>query len=328
MSLAPHILVTGGAGFIGSHASKALARRGFVPVAYDNLTRGHRDLVKFGPLEEGEIADQARVRAVLEKYRPVAVMHFAAFAYIGESVENPAMYHRNNVGASTAFLKALLDYKPLPLVFSSTCATYGIPDRLPITEDFPQRPINPYGETKLIVEGMLGEMGRTHKLPWVALRYFNAAGSDPEGEIGEIHDPETHIIPLALMAARSGTTFKILGQDYETPDGTCIRDFIHVTDIADAHVRALDYLMKGGASVALNLANTRGYSVKEVIAECERVSGRSIVCEVAPRRPGDPAMLVGSAKRAVAVLGWTPQRSALETQIADAWRWLCARDKR
>jgi len=328
MSSAPHILVTGGAGFIGSHASKALARRGFVPVAYDNLSRGHRDLVKFGPLEEGEIADQARVRAVLEKYRPVAVMHFAAFAYIGESVEKPALYHRNNVEASTAFFKALLGYKPLPLVFSSTCATYGIPDKLPITEDFPQRPINPYGETKLIVEGMLAEMGRTHKLPWVALRYFNAAGSDPEGEVGEMHDPETHIIPLALMAARSGAALKILGQDYETPDGTCIRDFIHVTDIADAHVRALDYLMKGGASVALNLANTRGYSVKEVIAECERVSGRSIACEVAPRRPGDPAMLVGLAKRANAVLGWTPQRSALEIQIADAWRWLCSRDKR
>jgi UDP-glucose-4-epimerase GalE len=327
MSSASHILVTGGAGFIGSHAAKALARRGFVPVVYDNLSRGHRDLVKFGPLEVGDIGDQARVRAVLEKYRPVAVMHFAALAYVGESVEQPELYQRNNVSGSKGLLEALIQYKPLPFVFSSTCATYGMPKHIPITEGHPQQPINPYGETKLKVEGMLRDLGREHGLPWIALRYFNAAGSDPEAEIGEVHDPETHLIPLMLMAARDGTTAKIFGADYDTPDGTCVRDYVHVSDIADAHVRALDYLMAGGASAALNLANSRGYSVKEVIAECERVSGRAIAREISPRRPGDPATLIGSAARAREVLGWMPQRSALETQIADAWRWLGSRSR-
>ncbi|AMN43467.1 UDP-glucose 4-epimerase GalE [Rhodoplanes sp. Z2-YC6860] len=327
MSSASHILVTGGAGFIGSHASKALAQRGFVPVVYDNLSRGHRDLVKFGPLEVGDIGDGARVRAVLEKYRPVAVMHFAAFAYVGESVEHPELYQRNNVLGSKGLLEALLQYKPLPFVFSSTCATYGMPKHIPITEEHPQQPINPYGETKLKVEGMLRDLGRTRGLPWIALRYFNAAGSDPEGEIGEIHDPETHLIPLMLMAARDGATAKIFGADYDTPDGTCIRDYVHVSDIADAHVRAIDYLMAGGASAALNLANSRGHSVKEVIAECERVSGRAIAREITPRRPGDPASLIGSAVRAREVLGWVPQRSALEMQIADAWRWLGSRSR-
>jgi len=327
MSSASHILVTGGAGFIGSHAAKALARRGFVPVVYDNLSRGHRGLVKFGPLEVGDIGDGARVRAVLEQYRPVAVMHFAAFAYVGESVEQPELYHRNNVLGSKGLLEALLQYKPLPFVFSSTCATYGMPKHIPITEDHPQQPINPYGETKLKVEGMLRELSRAQGLPWIALRYFNAAGSDPEGEIGEIHDPETHLIPLILMAARDGTTAKIFGADYDTPDGTCVRDYVHVSDIADAHVRALDYLLAGGASAAINLANSRGYSVKEVIAECERVSGRAIAREISPRRSGDPATLIGSATRARDVLGWMPQRSALEMQIADAWRWLGSRSR-
>jgi UDP-arabinose 4-epimerase len=328
VSLQTHILVTGGAGFIGSHACKALARRGFVPVAYDNLSRGHRELVKFGPLEVGEIADKARVREVLEKYRPAAVMHFAALAYVGESIEQPERYRRNNVDGSKGLLDALLDHGPLPFVFSSTCATYGVPDKVPIAEEHPQRPINPYGETKLLVETMLSDMGRTHRLPWMALRYFNAAGSDPDGEIGEVHDPETHLMPLVLIAARDRGTAKIFGADYDTPDGTCVRDYVHVTDIADAHLRALDYLLAGGESRALNLANARGHSVKEVIAACERVSGRTIACEVAPRRPGDPPSLVGSAERARAVLGWTPQRSAIEMQIADAWRWLCSRDLR
>ena len=325
MSTSSHILVTGGAGFIGSHACKALARRGLVPVAYDNLSRGHRDLVKFGPLEVGELADRARLRAVLDKYQPAAVMHFAALAYVGESIEQPERYHSNNVGGSAGLLDALRDHGPLPFVFSSTCATYGVPKQVPITEDHPQQPINPYVDTKLEVEGMLRDMARTHGLPWIALRYFNAAGSDPDGEIGEVHDPETHLIPLVLMAARDRGTAKIFGDDYDTPDGTCVRDYVHVADIADAHLRALDHLRKGGESMPLNLANARGYSVKEVIAACERVSGRTIAREVAPRRPGDPATLIGSAERAHKVLGWTPQRSALETQIADSWRWLSSR---
>jgi UDP-glucose-4-epimerase GalE len=325
MPSASNILVTGGAGYIGSHACKALAQRGLVPVAYDNLSRGHREAVKWGPLEVGDIADQAKVRAVLDKYRPAAVMHFAAFAYVGESVEKPALYHANNVAGSSALLQAVLQYGVLPFVFSSSCVTYGVPERLPIAEDHPQRPINPYGETKLLVERMLAELGRSHRLPWMSLRYFNAAGSDPDGEIGEVHDPETHLIPLVLRAAQNRTAIRIFGADYDTPDGTCVRDYIHVTDIADAHVRALDHLLRGGESAALNLANARGHSVREVIAAAERVCGCRIASEVTARREGDPAMLVGSADRARDVLGWTPQRSAIDIQIADAWRWFKSR---
>ena len=320
-----NIIVTGGAGFIGSHVCKVLARRGFVPVTYDNLSRGHREAVKFGPLEVGEIADSARVLALLQKYRPAAVMHFAALAYVGESVQKPALYHSNNVDGTAGLLRAIEGYAFIPFVFSSTCATYGVPEKLPITEDHPQRPINPYGQTKLVVEEMLADMGRTSGLPWVALRYFNAAGSDPDCEIGEVHDPETHLIPLVLMAARNRTAVKIFGADYDTPDGTCVRDYVHVADIADAHIRALEYLLGGGDSLALNLANARGHSVKEVIAVSERVCGCKITAEVTARREGDPAILVGSAERARAVLGWSPQRSDLEVQIADAWRWLEAR---
>jgi UDP-glucose-4-epimerase GalE len=258
-----NILVTGGAGFIGSHACKALAKSGFHPITYDNLSRGHREAVKWGPLEVGDVADSGRLHAVLEQHQPAAVMHFAAYAYVGESVENPLLYYRNNVAGSAALLQAVIEYKPLPFVFSSTCATYGIPDKIPITEDHPQRPINPYGFSKLVVERMLADIAVSHQLPWVALRYFNAAGSDPENEIGEMHDPETHLIPLVLEAARSGLPVQIFGTDYDTPDGTCIRDYVHVTDIADAHVRALNHLLAAGESCAINLSNARGYSVKE-----------------------------------------------------------------
>jgi UDP-arabinose 4-epimerase len=316
------ILVTGGAGFIGSHTCKALAAKGFEPVAYDNLSRGNRWAVKWGPLEEGDIADAGRVRAVLERHRPAAVMHFAAFAYVGESVREPLLYYRNNIGGTTALLQALIDYGPLPFVFSSTCSTYGIPRTVPIPEDHPQNPINSYGFSKMVVERMLGDLELAHGLRSISLRYFNAAGADPEGEIGEAHDPETHLVPLVLAAARDGTSVRVFGTDYETPDGTCIRDYIHVVDIADAHLRALDYLLKGGASCALNLANARGYSVKEVVAAAECVCGRSIRAEMAPRRDGDPPVLIGSAVRAQALLGWRPARSALETQIADAWNWM------
>jgi UDP-arabinose 4-epimerase len=316
------ILVTGGAGFIGSHACKALAKQGHVPITYDNLSRGHRDAVKFGPLEIGDTADKARVREVLERHQPAAVMHFAAFAYVGESVERPLLYYRNNVAGTVALLEALIEFKALPFVFSSTCATYGVPEHVPITEDHPQRPINPYGFSKLVVERMLADLGTSHQLPWVALRYFNAAGSDPEGMIGEGHDPETHLIPLVLEAARGGAPIQIFGTDYPTPDGTCVRDYVHVMDIAAAHVCALDYLIAGGTSSAFNLANARGYSVKEVIAAVERVCGRTISVKIAARRNGDPAALVGSAERARAILGWSPARSELELQIEDAWKWI------
>jgi UDP-arabinose 4-epimerase len=316
-----NILVTGGAGYIGSHACKAIAASGLRPVSYDNLSRGHREAVKWGPLEVGDVGDTGRVREVLQSYQPIAVMHFSAFAYVGESVANPLLYYRNNTGATAALLQAIRDYQPLPFVFSSTCATYGVPDNIPISESHPQRPINAYGRSKLVVEWMLEDCASAYGLRWAALRYFNAAGSDPDGEIGETHDPETHLIPLALNAARDGTTLQIFGTDYDTPDGTCVRDYVHVADIAAGHLQALDYLLKGGASAAFNLANERGYSVREVIATAEQVSRRVIHSEVAPRRDGDPPILIGSAQKARQMLGWKPIRSTIEHQIEDAWRW-------
>ena len=316
------ILVTGGAGYIGSHTCKVLARSGFEPIVYDNLSRGNSWSVKFGPLEVGELGDVVRLRAVLEKYRPQALMHFAAFASVGESVANPLLYYRNNIGGTTSLLQAIVDYQPIPVVFSSTCATYGVPNVIPIPEDHEQRPINPYGYSKLVVERLLADLDIAHQLRSVSLRYFNAAGADPDGEIGEAHDPELHLIPLVLAAARDGTSIKVFGDDYDTADGTCIRDYIHVFDIADAHVRALKYLINGGRSCALNLANERGYSVREVIARAERVTGKPIRVEIAPRRPGDPAVLIGSSDRARDLLGWKPARSELAVQIQDAWNWM------
>jgi UDP-glucose-4-epimerase GalE len=316
------VLVTGGAGYIGSHACKALARRGFEPITYDNLSRGNRWAMKWGPLEEGEIADVTRLRAVLDRYQPVAVMHFAAFAYVGESVEQPLLYYQNNVGGSAALFHAVIETRTIPVVFSSTCATYGVPEKVPIPEEHPQRPINPYGSSKLMVERILADLGHAHGLRSIALRYFNAAGADPDGDIGEAHDPEPHLIPRVLAAARDETAVTVYGDDYETTDGTCIRDYIHVADIADAHVRALEYLLSGGSSCALNLANAQGYSVMDVIQVAQRVSGKAIRVEMAPRRPGDPPVLVGAADRARAMLGWAPRRSALDVQIADAWKWM------
>src|ERR1700722_19993004 len=292
------ILATGGAGYLGSHACKVLAVNGFEPIVYDNLSRGNRWAVKFGPLEVGDLGDTVRLRAVLEKYRPQALMHFAAFAYVGESVATPLLYYRNNIGETTSLLQAIVDFQPMPVVFSSTCATYGVPDVIPIPEGHPQRPINPYGYSKLVVERLLADLDIAHNLRSVSLRYFNAAGADPDGEIGEAHDPEPHLIPLVLAAARDGMSVKVFGDDYDTADGTCIRDYINVFDIADAHVRALKYLIDGRKSCALNLANARGYSVREVIATAERVAGKPIRVEIAPRRPGDPAVLIGSSERA------------------------------
>ena len=320
-----NILVTGGAGYIGSHACKCLSARAHLPVAYDNLSRGHRTAVKWGPLEVGDIDDRDRLRAVLERHQPAAVMHFAAFAYVGESVEKPLLYYKNNVAGSVALLEALIEFGPLPVIFSSSCATYGIPESVPISEEHPQRPINPYGHAKLFVEQMLADVGRAYGLPWVALRYFNAAGADPDGAIGEDHNPETHLIPRVLRAAREKAAVEIYGADYPTPDGTCVRDHVHVIDIADAHLAALEYLLAKRESCALNLANARGYSVKEVITAAERVCGCSISVKVAPRRPGDPPIVIGSAKRARELLGWSATRSELEMQIVDAWRWLNSR---
>ena len=252
-----NILVTGGAGYIGSHACKLLAARGHVPVTYDNLSRGHRAAVKWGPCEVGDMEDRAKLRSVFDRYQPEAVMHFAAFAYVGESVEQPLLYYRNNVAGSHALLQTVVEKGVRPIIFSSSCVTYGIPSSVPISEDHPQHPINPYGHSKLFVEQMLVDAGKAHGLRSVSLRYFNAAGADPDGEIGEDHDPETHLIPLIIKAALSKKPVQIYGTDYDTPDGTCVRDYVHVSDIADAHVRALDYLQNGGESCAL-ISRTRG----------------------------------------------------------------------
>jgi UDP-arabinose 4-epimerase len=316
------ILVTGGAGYIGSHACKALAAGGFEPVTYDNLSRGNRWAVKWGPLEVGDIADEKRLREILDRHQPVAVVHFAALAYVGESVENPNLYYQNNVCGSATLLRTVTRWKSIPLVFSSTCATYGVPEKVPIPEEHPQHPINPYGFSKLVVERILADLDQAYGLRSVSLRYFNAAGADPEGEIGEAHNPETHLIPLVLAAARDGTAITVFGNDYDTQDGTCVRDYIHVADLAAAHVKALEYLLAGGKTCALNLANSHGSSVLEVIETAQRVCGKSIGVKNGPRRPGDPAVLVGLADRARTLLGWMPTRSALELQIADAWNWM------
>jgi UDP-arabinose 4-epimerase len=316
------ILVTGGAGYIGSHTCKALSMAGYLPIAYDNLVYGHRDFVKWGPFEQGDIADQDRLQEVIRKYGPEAVVHFAAFAYVGESVEEPAKYYRNNVAGSLTLLEAMRSQGLRKIVFSSSCATYGIPLSLPISENHIQHPVNPYGWSKLVVEQMLKDFDRAYGIRSIALRYFNAAGADPDNEIGEDHSPETHIIPLVLDAAldiRPRVT--IFGDDYPTPDGTCIRDYIHVTDLAEAHVLALKKLEAGSASSAFNLGTGLGYSVKEVIAAAEHVTGKRIPTMIGPRRPGDPERLVSDPGSAMRELGWQPRYGDITTILRHAWNW-------
>ncbi|MCB1589533.1 MAG: UDP-glucose 4-epimerase GalE, partial [Xanthomonadales bacterium] len=309
--------------YIGSHACKALAAAGHQPIAYDNLVYGHRGAVQWGPLVVGDLADRAALDAAFVEHRPEAVMHFAAYAYVGESVTDPNKYYRNNFGGSLALLEACQRHGVNRLVFSSTCATYGVPKQTPISEDHPQDPINPYGASKQMVERMLADCGIAHGLRSVSLRYFNAAGADPDCEIGEAHDPETHLVPLVLDAAAGKRPHvQIYGTDYDTPDGTCIRDYIHVSDLADAHLLALDRLAHSAAGMqAYNLGNGLGFSVREVIATAERVTGRPIPVLEGPRRPGDPPALVGDATRARAELGWQPQLADLDTIVDTAWRW-------
>ena len=316
------VLVTGGAGYIGSHACKVLAKEGYQPIAFDNLSSGHAWAAKWGPLERGDILDRTALDRAIEKYRPSACLHFAAFAYVGESVLNPGKYYRNNVAGSLTLLEALRDHGVDKFVLSSTCATYGTADAVPIDETLPQAPINAYGASKLMVERMLADFHVAHRLRSVALRYFNAAGADPDVEIGEDHDPETHLVPLVLDAAcgdREAIT--IFGDDYETPDGTCVRDYIHVTDLAEAHVLALKALEQGLAHRAFNLGNGQGYSVREVIASVERVTGLPVPARLGERRPGDPARLISNSTRAASELQWRPRITALDDIISTAWEW-------
>jgi UDP-glucose-4-epimerase GalE len=322
MNKAKNVLVTGGAGYIGSHTCKILSQQGYNPIAFDNLSTGHGWAAKWGPLERGDILDRSALDRVAEQYRPIACLHFAAFSNVGESVTNPAKYYRNNVVGSLTLLETLRDFGVDKFVLSSTSATYGIPDQIPIDETATQSPINPYGATKLMVEHMLADFHAAHALRSVALRYFNAAGADPDCEIGEDHDPETHLVPLVLDAASGDRdAITIFGTDYETPDGTCVRDYIHVTDLAKAHVLALKSLEAGLTQRAFNLGNGHGYSVREVIASVERVTGRSVPVKFGERRPGDAARLVSNSTRAASELQWRPQVEKLDDIVATAWRW-------
>ncbi len=322
------VFVTGGAGYVGSHCAKAFANAGWTVITYDNLSRGHRDLIKWGDLIEGDILDRASLSAALEQVRPDAVAHFAAYAYVAESMTQPAVYYRNNVVGTMNLLDAMIKADVRQMVFSSSCATYGISDEI-ITEDTPQNPINPYGETKKICEKMIRDYGTAHDLRSVILRYFNAAGCDPDGETGERHDPEPHVIPLAIRGAMDGTfTFNILGGDYDTPDGTCVRDYIHVSDLADAHERALDYLSGGGVSEIFNLGTGQGSSVMQLADAVSKVAGKEVPRVIAERRPGDPPILVASAEKARDVLGWQPKRSDLESILTSAWDWFQREAKR
>ena len=316
------ILVTGGAGYIGSHACKALANEGFQPVAYDSLVRGHRALVKWGDLVVGDIHDTKALADVFLHYRPEAVLHFAAFAYVGESVDNPAKYFHNNVAGSLQLLRIMLEHGVNRIVFSSTCATYGVPPSVPITENTVQVPTNPYGLSKLMVEQILQSYSSAYGIRAMILRYFNACGADPAGETGELHDPEPHLIPRVLRAAAGDIDeLEIFGTDYATRDGSCIRDYIHVSDLADAHVAALRLLLAGGKTTALNLGIGTGFTVREVIRAAERVTNCKVALKESPRRVGDPPELVADSSLAQRILEWRPRFADLDEMIRSAWNW-------
>ena len=315
------ILITGGAGFIGSHIAKALRLAGYRVVIFDNLSAGHREAALGAPLIEGDVRDVEAVRRAIRDSQASAVMHFAARLVVGESMSDPAGYYDTNVKGALSTLEAMVAERCHRFVFSSTCAVYGEPTEVPLRETHPTAPINAYGQTKLVIEQALPYFEHAYGLRSIRLRYFNASGADPDGELGEDHTPEVHAIPRAFDAAGGGPPFDLLGEDYPTPDGTCLRDYVHVTDLADVHIRALRRLEQGGASAAYNVGTERPSSVREVLAAVERVTGRGVPCRSAPRREGDPAVLYASAARIRDALGWVPQRADLDTIVGDAWRW-------
>lgn len=316
-----HVLVCGGAGYIGSHMAKWLAGAGHKVSVLDNLVTGHREAVRWGELIEADMLDAAALERVFEGRRFDAVMHFCAFSLVGDSVKDPHAYYRNNVGGSLNLIGAMRKAGVEKLVFSSTAATYGMPERSPIDESQPIKPINPYGWSKVMVERMLADAAAAYGLRSVSLRYFNAAGADPSGEIGESHHPETHLIPNLLKAALQGTAVNIFGTDYPTPDGTCIRDYVHINDLAQAHLQAMDYMDKHPGAHCFNLGSDTGYSVMQVVEAARRITGREIVTKIGPRRAGDPPSLVAASVAARRELGWKPAYSGMDAIIETAWRW-------
>lgn len=317
-----HVLVTGGAGYIGSHACKVLRDAGYTPVTFDNLNTGWKDAVKFGPFEQGDLLNKSRIAEVFEKYDIAAVMHFAALSQVGEAMQKPGLYWRNNVLGSLNLIEAAVEAGCLNFVFSSTCATYGDQDGVMLDENCAQMPLNAYGASKRAIEDILSDFRASHGLKSVIFRYFNVAGADPEGEVGEFHQPETHLIPLMLDAIEGKRpALTVFGTDYDTPDGTCIRDYVHVMDLVDAHVLGLKWLEKGHDSRVFNLGTGRGFSVREVIDHSQAVTNRPVPIVEGDRRAGDAVKLVSGSTRAAAELGWTPARSTLDVMIKDAWRW-------
>ncbi len=323
------IFVTGGAGYVGSHCCKAFAQAGWRVVVFDNLSYGWRDMVRWGPLIEGDILDPSSLDAAIAETKPDVVAHFAALTSVGESVKDPSFYYRNNSIGAFNILESMRAHGVDKMIFSSTAATYGVPHETPMPETHPQLPINPYGWSKLMVERMMHDYTAAYGLRYAALRYFNAAGADGDGEVGERHVPETHVIPLAARGAlRDDYVFTIFGDDFETRDGTCVRDYIHVTDLSAAHAAAADYLLKGGEAMAFNLGTGDGTTVKEIADAVEKASGRPLPRRIGPRRAGDPPVLVASNARAKSVLGWTPKHSSIDEIVSSAWAWALKDDAR
>ncbi|MBU3260472.1 UDP-glucose 4-epimerase GalE [Roseovarius sp. PS-C2] len=317
-----NILVTGGAGYIGSHACKVLKAAGYTPVTYDNLSTGWEDAVKFGPFEQGDLTDRERLDRIFAAYQPAAILHFAALSQVGESMREPGLYWHNNVAGSLTLFQAAVQAGCMNVVFSSTCATYGDQDNVVLDESSAQYPINAYGASKRAIEDMLRDFEGAYGLKHVVFRYFNVAGADPEAEVGEFHQPETHLVPLILEAIQGKRdALTIFGTDYDTPDGTCIRDYVHVMDLVDAHVLGLNWLEQGKGSRVFNLGTGTGFSVREVIENAESITGKEVPRNEGPRRPGDCTKLVSGSSRAEAELGWSPARSTLDQMIGDAWRW-------